>query len=206
MTLAIIPAAGFGTRMNMAPDQSKEMLIDSTGKPVIQWCLDRCRDADISPLVVTRKEKKDLIQYLQDNSVPHMVIKPEGEWMDTVLATSPHWQYQNLLFLPDIRFTNTFVIHKLLANLDDLEIDLCIGTHEVTDCIKWGMVNDQIDCLAEKPSSWNTNTAWGLLAFKPLAGQRILRKFKEKGITFKHNFSVYSLGEFKDITRSGKLE
>ena len=63
----IIPAAGFGTRVSCAVDESKEMLPDPVnGRPLIAYSLDICFDLGINPIVITRPEKRDLISYISE--------------------------------------------------------------------------------------------------------------------------------------------
>src|SRR6266850_3092271 len=101
---AIIPCAGFGTRVGMKSNQSKELLPDSNNKPLIQYSLDICRLYQIDPLVILREEKKDLQEYLKKEKVNYITIKPEGEWYDTVLKSQGHWDENNVLMLPDTKF------------------------------------------------------------------------------------------------------
>ena len=54
---ALIPCAGFGTRMRMAPHQAKELIPDETGAPTIEWSLNICKENNIDPIIITRPEK-----------------------------------------------------------------------------------------------------------------------------------------------------
>ena len=58
--LIIIPAAGFGTRINPGADESfaKELLIDpQTGKPLICWGIDLALKFGYDVHVITREPK-----------------------------------------------------------------------------------------------------------------------------------------------------
>ena len=44
---AIIPCAGFGTRMKMLPHQAKELLLDEDGNVTIDWSLSICKRYNI---------------------------------------------------------------------------------------------------------------------------------------------------------------
>lgn len=203
----IIPAAGFGTRMSMAMDKSKEMLKDPGYKhqPIIQYSLDLCEAFKLEPVVITREEKKDLRQYLFDKQVETLVITPEGEWNNTVLKSSPCWEENNILILPDTRFYSFKVIEDIQRGLI-LGNNAVMALHEVTDPPKWGIIEDYR--LYEKPDKdfqilpgekfW----AWGLIGFKDTYGQELFssvkffKELKNVGFTF--------LDKFEDITRNEK--
>ena len=93
MVKAIIPCAGFGTRMAMQPNQSKEMLTDPvTGKYLIDYSLDLCYKYKIKPVVISRLEKEDLNSYLRSKNVTHISLKEAGkEWAQTVLKSQGLW-------------------------------------------------------------------------------------------------------------------
>ncbi len=205
-TLCIIPAAGLGTRMGMKPNESKEMLIDPcTHEPIIKWGLDLCRKHHIEPLVVTRKEKVDLIDYLAQQGVNTLIIEPSGEWPDTVLASQHLWKENNILLLPDTRFSPEnslkWVEESLILNKGSV-----FALHKVEDMSKWGGVS--ASGYTEKPANNTPGYAWGLIGFQDKFGVRI---FKDMSIPNKLNFHVASnnflfLDKFVDLTRSGKIE
>ena len=56
---ALIPCAGFGTRMRMAPHQAKELIPDETGAPTIEWSLNICKENNIDPITYL-----DYLKYL----------------------------------------------------------------------------------------------------------------------------------------------
>lgn len=211
----IVPCAGFGTRMSMAKDCSKEMLPDPGYKhqPIIQYVLDLCEAFKLEPLVITRKEKQDLRQYLFDKQVDFIDIDVKGEWNESVLASKELWAENNLLILPDTRFYSYKCIEDIQRGLE-LGNNAVMALHEVTDPSKWstwGMIFN--NHIYEKPNLtdyyWYENYtkepemkwAWGLIGFKDTYGQELFSniqclELKNVGFTY--------LTKFEDITRGTK--
>lgn len=197
----IIPAAGYGTRMGMKPNQSKEMLPDPGYKhqPMIQYALDLCKAFNMDPIVITREDKKDLRQYLFNNEIEEQLIDVKGEWNQTVLASQVHWYENNMLLLPDTRFSSFRCIEDIQRGLN-LGNNAVMALHEVTDPSKWGIASGYV--LYEKPNFlFGKHWAWGLIGFKNTYGQELFSnveslKMENVGFTF--------LEKFEDITRNGK--
>lgn len=197
---AIIPCAGFGTRMGMRPDQAKELLLDDNGIPMIQWCIDLCDRHDLSPNFVVRPEKKDLVQYIVDRKRLSITwsYPPHGEWPMSVL--SGIWHKHNILILPDTRFDNADeAIEKVKQHLF-LGASTVLGVHQVPDPQKWGIVEDYR--VFEKPAAPKSNTAWGIIGFER---SRYMSGFfwdlETRKWTFLQNTSFVDLINFRDITR-----
>jgi len=197
----IIPAAGFGTRMSMAMNKSKEMLPDPGYKhqPIIQYALDLCKAFKMEPLVITRKEKQDLRQYLFNQGVEFIDIEVKGEWNETVLASKDHWVENNMLILPDTRFSSFKCIQDIQRGLE-LGNNAVIALHEVTDPDKWGIITPRY-VLLEKPDYLSNDTkysAWGLIGFKKSYGQELFSNVKCLDLK---NVGFTYLDKFEDITR-----
>lgn len=200
----IIPAAGYGSRMGMKPGQSKEMLKDphhtnSNSKPIIAWALELCNIFKMEPLVITRKEKQDLRQYLFNENVKFMDIEVEGEWYDSVLKSVDHWEEKNMLILPDTRFSSLKCIQNMQNSLE-LGNKSIWALHKVKDPENWGIIKDYM--MFEKPKNLQGEQwAWGLMGFQKFEGEAIFSSMKrshyyleEAGFTF--------LDKFEDITRN----
>lgn len=200
---AIIPCAGYGTRVGMRPDQSKEMLPDANhkGKPLIQWCLDICKAFNIEPLVITRKEKKDLRQYLFNAGVKFIDIKVEREWADSILKSKDHWDEQNILILPDTRFDRIRCIEDIQRGLS-LGNKAVLALHEVTDPDKWGIVKDYM--MYEKPDLTGKQWAWGLIGFTKFEGECIFTGMRDEGYFYLEHTGFTFLNKFEDLTRGDK--
>lgn len=202
---AIIPCAGLGTRMKMKHNESKEMLHDPTfAGLVIDYSLDLCQEFNLNPLVVTRKEKTDLIQYCAIKNIETMIIEPEGEWTNTVYISNDYWEKHNILILPDTRFQSPSVIEYMKRDLEN-GAKCSVALHKVTDPERWCIVNDYI--LYEKPDFDLTYAyAMGLIAFDNIEGQYIFPALEKDKTAVPKNMSFQYLDSFKDITRSGIIE
>lgn len=201
---AIIPAAGLGTRMNMSHNQSKELLIDPvTGQPLIQWHLSYCQENSLEPLVITRKEKTDLIEYCELHSVEYMVIEPEGEWPNTIAKSSSYWLDYNIVLLPDAKFVAPkFIEHsKLLMNTQDKSF--VFGVQEVLDPKNWCIIKDGL--VFEKRHGAGQELAIVLFAFSGIRpaitffSELNIYKCSDKAV----NNSLLFVEEFHDLTRTG---
>lgn len=200
---AIIPCAGFGTRMRMLPHESKELLLDETGKPTIEWCLNICNQYNIEPIVVTRPEKKEFNEFLDKKNITY--VFDEGKSIGTsLLQTKEHWSEYNIMILPDTRFDyddNFFInIFKSMKAGNSSVFAL----FNVTDYHNWGIICN--NTFYEKPKRSFTEEdnafAWGVIGFT-----------KEYGDTLFNNYNLNSeplilsnpgylfIENFKDISR-----
>lgn len=196
---AIIPCAGFGTRMGMKPNQSKELLIDpETGKPMIEWHLELCKTYFLEPFIITRAEKKDLVRYCNKNKISYLCIDPSGEWMSSVQKSKPFWSQNNILLLPDTKFGNTNVMSYIKSDLY-LGSYHSLALHSVSDSDKWCVVDNY--SLLEKPKEFGNKVkqAFGIIGFN--RGTELFEKL-EKNKRFKlENCSFQYLDWFRDLTR-----
>lgn len=198
----ILPCAGFGTRVGMQPNQSKEMLIEpGTNRPVIEYSLLLCNEYKMTPMVVTRADKKDLIEYCTGRA-DVLIVDPIGEWSMSVLMTQPYWEKNNILILPDTRFSPTSIITKIENDLNN-GADISLGLHNVDDPDKWCIVQDY--GLYEKPKHLPGNKwAFGIIGFTEFAGYKLFKNLEMHKVTDLHNTSFQYLESFKDITRDKK--
>lgn len=202
----IIPCAGFGTRMNLPPNQSKELLIDpKTNEPLIKWTL----DLSIDPLIILRKEKEDLIQYCKDNQIEYIITEPTKEWPETILRSEDRWDNTNVLLLPDTRFGSHYLnVMKVRQALQFGCKKLVFGVHKVDDLSKWGEVS--LGKTREKPQHlWKVSGyAWGVLGFSKDIGNSLFNAYLDKTpFNYEINDVEYvDLSWFTDLTRNGKIE
>lgn len=196
---AIIPCAGFGTRMKMRPDQAKEMLVDiERDEFIIDYSLNLCKKYELEPLIITRKEKVDLLEYLNFN-VDIEIIEPKGEWPDTILAVESSWDKHNILILPDTRFEPTDVIQYIKNDLENGAL-FSIALHSVTDSNKWCVVKNYD--LIEKPRFNENAWAMGLIGFNKSHGSRLFKMISQRGRPYHLIDSSFQyLTKFEDITR-----
>lgn len=208
--------------MNMNPNESKEMILDN-GVPIIQWTLDVCKKYKLNPVIITRKEKTDLIEYCKDKATI-VIHEPKGEWMDTILSSIDHWDTWNFVMLPDTRFKNTSVINDMKIYLKS-GADLVFAIHKVSDPEKWGIITDKFSIEKPEDRFFPEDTmAWGLFAFwkygnfnwdedveyfKDNSAKAFLLAAREKDTL--HYFQddekikTVRLEKFVDITRNGMI-
>lgn len=208
---AIIPCAGYGTRMGMSSSEAKELLyLNGENVPCINYSLDLCNKYNLKPVVISRPEKKEFNKYIEDwggcTLLMHTPAKGE-EWPDTVLASLSEWEYKNVLILPDTRFTPTEAVYQIVENLAYHSVDA--ATHSVSDGSKWGTLSieeDGYSTILEKPKNTTHALAWGLLGWRKDEGRMLF-----EGISKEKKYSQYyinniPLTSFKDITRSSTIE
>lgn len=202
---AIIPCCGFGTRMAMHPNQSKELLLDPvTNQPIIQWWIDVCKEYNIGPLVLVREEKQDLIDYCKSNNIDYVVMTPGKEWAATVRASYNHWSDKNILLLPDTRYKPKEAIQKVLDGLD--EHVMSFGVFDVDDSSKWCVIDKM--GIWEKAQRATPFKAIGLFAFWRESGKVFFDDIANNG----HHRSLTSytttvdMDSFVDLTRTGNIE
>ncbi len=172
----IIPAAGFGRRMGSPP--AKELLLGSQGFPMIEFALGIGRKLAIPSLVIVRREKTELIDYLQKHPMFALgllqlqEIEPSAEWSATVLASQKSWVDHNLLVLPDTEFAPIDIVEKMFSSSKSIQA----AVFEVKDPKNWGVIqNIQAESfeIADKPENLEVTRAkaWGLLGFDKNAGE-----------------------------------
>lgn len=198
----IIPCSGFGTRMKMSKNKSKEMLPDNIFgyKHLIDYPLYICKLFNLEPLIIVRKAKKDLINYLKKNKVRYIFYEPKKgeEWWKTVLSSKNNWDQENLLLLPDTRFTPYSIIEDMKKGLE-LGNNAVFAVHKVNDPQNWGIIKNY--CLLEKPKDLkDPEMAWGLIAFNKFEGEAIFTSMNHGYIYLENTGFVY-LNNFHDITR-----
>lgn len=206
--LAIFPCAGFGTRYSMRKNQSKEMLINRYGERLIEIGLYDAVMAGYDCLVITRKEKTDLISYSLDHGFKVLIVEPGKEWMNTVLLSESLWRENNVLLLPDT--TCHFRTAKLVQMRQQLELGepISIGLHgPVKDTEKWCVLDGSY--LLEKHRALSTPGpmyAFGLIGWKKDYGGNLFSSLSNYSYAPVPRRSVVKLEGFKDLTRKKTKE
>lgn len=215
-THIIVPCAGFGTRVGSPP--AKELLPHPrTQKPLIDTCLDLAVQTGWPLVLITRPEKKILMDYVSSQekkyglSVHWVLIKSSREWPESILTSRPQWGEKNLLILPDTEWNPASASIDMVKHLD--HYDVCHGTFECSDLRTWGAVeiSAQRIRVCEKPQGEVQGfKAWGLIAFKKSIGKILFESLLES--TFDHKIktlpcsgSQIVLESFKDLTRSPSM-
>jgi len=217
MPTVLIPCAGFGKRVGEPP--AKELLkLPSENNPLIHWCLDLTKKFKMRPVLITRKDKKAFLEYIETirdaYNIELCLIDASKEWPDTLLKSDSCWTEQNIVLLPDTRFSPDDILPKLSDSLK--KNDLAFATFSVP-----GANSDKFSCwgvlksdganywIAEKPRNADEvfTQAWGLFAFKKEFGVDLLTKMLESNGD--HEFKkinttkieTFSLDFFQDVTR-----
>lgn len=206
----IIPAAGFGTRVGNPP--AKEILFRAgTAEPLIDAPIRWGQERGWRVVVVTRKDKHVLVDYLQQNHplVNLYLIDFSDDWESTVLQSQSTWTTKNLLVLPDTEFKPLAAIDQISLLLGEFEV--VTARHTVEDPQLWGhiwRISDSTFGVAEKPTPQiqAPSSAWGVIGFRKTAGESL---FKAQWLSQKNQqihsvegrLGIVELREFRDLTR-----
>lgn len=209
--LVIIPAAGFGRRMGSP--EAKEILLNNEGRPFIEKALLDCEKRNWPVCVVTREQKRTLIDYLSGwrtrlNLTIHL-IEESKEWADTVLRSQNFWREKNILYLPDVDFSPT----KILDILVEGEFQIRAATFKVSDPENWGVLQNLTSEsfeICDKPVISKADLAWGLFSFKKDFGAELFKaclesKFDHEWRRIHAQLQIYELAFFKDLTRNSQV-
>jgi dTDP-glucose pyrophosphorylase len=200
---AIIPCAGFGTRMRMLPHEAKELIPDENGNPTIDWSLNICKQYNIEPIVVTRPEKKEFNDFLNQKNITY--VFDEGKSVGTsVLQTKEYWGDYNIMLLPDTRFEYD---DKFFINIfKSMEVgnDSMFALFNVEDYGNWGVICD--NTFYEKPKRQFTSNdnalAWGVIGFRKEYGETLFNSYNltSPPLTLSNPGYLF-IENFRDISR-----
>jgi len=209
-TLAIIPAAGLGTRVGSPP--AKELMPHPYfAGSFLEAILDRCRRFNLHPLVISREDKHALNQVLekkyQRGELSYITIPATREWTFTVAEASPYFGQRNILLLPDAVFEPEEMIETMLNDLQQIELSLATFTVEQPKL--WGCVRARHSKLelCEKPQlTTDQALAWGVLAFHANSGRQLFDSYKQTSIShdwieFSGTYRMHQLDSFTDLQR-----
>jgi dTDP-glucose pyrophosphorylase len=198
--LMLIPAAGFGERAGR-PLAKEMLLVDSL--PMIEWCLSLAEKFSFDPLVVTRKEKTNLLAYLEERKIKYFLAGQTPEWQQTVLAAKHLWREKNLLVLPDTRFSPLQIVKEVVADLSQ-KTPLVFAVHQVANAGDWGVIDIHSASvrICEKPRAQEGAFAWGLIAFHQEAGEKLFLSLRHnQWLELPYPLKTKKLDDFFDLTR-----
>lgn len=213
--LLLLPAAGFGTRVG-SPN-AKEIFLGPNGSPLIESSLYQARLRDWPVHVITRKEKTDLLNYLNEYqkkyfnpdqvdgfNISIQLIEPSREWPETLLKSKDYWRHINLLCLPDTIYEPQEVWNSMIADVQQAHLQnkknmISAGLFSAEDYSKWGVIKAGKSTslfLCEKPQPQtllemmgvNSVKAWGLIAFSQAIGEKLFSAQLES--TFDHQWKT----------------
>jgi hypothetical protein len=215
---ALIPAAGYGRRVGSP--EAKELFLRQNVKaePLIEQPLRLARECGARAVVVTRSEKKSLVDHLSQRDCELLFVPPTRDWAESLLLSKPHWQDMNLICLPDVEFSPHSIMDKMFDGL--LSHDVVFATFQPKDFevtadravvtlssekIKpachsktiqklkaWGVVDVANHRHCEKPQSMPPEDAdlraWGLFGFRREFGEQLLQQMLDS--TFDHQWRL----------------
>lgn len=210
--LVLIPAAGFGVRAGRP--EAKEMLERRAGEPLINWPLQLAQDRGWSAHVITRREKKSLINHIEDlrarsaAEIHIQLVEPTRDWPQTLLQSEPYWHNWNLVLLPDVEFYPVEVLDTLAAHMSP-QWDVLWAEHLQSNLSSWGTFERKSDdqvALCEKPKPKRSGWAWGVYAFHRSVGKMILETQCRSTVDhIRRNLQLkgkgFRLETFVDLTR-----
>lgn len=200
---AIIPCAGFGTRMKMESHEAKELLPDENGNVTIEWSLNICKEHNIEPIIITRPEKEEFNEYLDDKNIKY--VFDEGKSIGvSLLKSKKYWSEYNIMILPDTRFEYPNNFFENMFKCMKIGNDCTFALFEVEDHSNWGIICD--NTFYEKPkrlfSKQDNAYAWGTFGFKKSYGETLLNNFNLTSEPLKlSNPGYLFINNFKDISR-----
>ena len=203
---AIIPCAGFGTRVNMKPYEAKELLLDEQGNITIDWCLNLCRRHNLKPVIVSRPEKLEFNAYIQKQGIT--LVFDEGRALgESLLASRDYWSEYNVVILPDTRFEYPEDLFRDMESSMKMGNECTFGLFNVVDHKNWGIICN--NTFYEKPKRVFTEEdfvmAWGVFGFTKNYGNTLLSRcniYSEPLILT--NPGYFYIDNFRDITRETK--
>lgn len=220
-TTIILPAAGFGTRVNADRSTGKELMLDPVKRvPLITYAIELGLSIGAHVVVATRSDKTGLNEYIENSYAPNLVtldvqpaeaFSPDGTghgWVETVLCTTNLWTEKNILMLPDTRFPMARgVLRAIEEDLTRNEYSLGVFNMPQSECSKFAVYTNGHMC--EKPTSVRQNMLGvGLWGFREDWGSQMFLDLMLRGKWFRmaERPSLVKLEWFKDITRNGEVE
>jgi hypothetical protein len=200
---AIIPCAGFGTRMKMLPHQAKELLLDDEGNITIDWSLNICEKYNIEPIVVTRPEKEEFNNFLDKRNIKY--VFDEGRSVGvSILKTKEYWSDYNIMLLPDTRFDYDDKFFINIFEAMKAGNNSIFALFNVNDHSNWGIICE--NTFYEKPKikfTENDNAfAWGVIGFRKNYGEILFSNYNLTSEPLKLSNPGYLFIEnFRDISR-----
>jgi dTDP-glucose pyrophosphorylase len=200
---ALIPCAGFGTRMKMLPHEAKELLPDENGNPTIDWSLSLCNKYNIEPIIITRPEKEKFNKYINDRNVKY--VYDEGKSVGiSLLKTKEYWGEYNIILLPDTRFDYSENLFIDIFKCMEIGNDCMFALFNVIDYHNWGVICN--NTFYEKPKKSfieeDNALAWGVIGFKKDYGETLLSSYNlTSEPLILSNPGYLFINNFKDISR-----
>lgn len=188
---------------------------DPEGRPLIDFALAQALNRDWPVHIITREEKRPLIQHLKTwqargLEISWQFVSATREWPETLLLAKSFWRERNLVVLPDTRYLPLDIWDQMQSQ-SEVESDVTYAVMESEDlkvASSWGVLRFQPFSLCEKPQEIlpPSYLFWGLMLFRKHVGQALLEAHLES--TFDHQWKALQIKadqvrliDFADLTR-----
>jgi len=168
--IAVLPAAGLGTRMVEITNGAPKELLPVAGRPVLQWVIEECFAAGAErAVVVTSPGKPEIAAFLKrygDRRVS-LAIQPEPVGLADAVVRGLSPGGAALVPMPDCLFPSGSPA-SALAEAVRMGAYGAVGIHKVprSDVHQYGVVGfdstGRVDRLVEKPSPANAPSHWAV--------------------------------------------
>jgi len=164
--IAVLPAAGKGTRMSAVSAGSKELL-SVGGKPVLQWALEEAQTAGCDRVVVVVSPHKSDLQAFIGGVGHRVVLQEEATGLAPALVLSAGLE-PVLLVLPDTIFYSESPSRRLVTAISR-GFDIAMAVQPVGDAevsrygiVEWNRESGRISRILEKPNPELTSSRWAI--------------------------------------------
>lgn len=198
----ILPCAGFGTRVGMESHESKEMLFDVHSKErLIDKFLKLFKYDDI--LVISRKEKEDLNNYVTESGCQLFLVSDSKEWVHSIYQSNKCWDDYNIVMFPDAEFFNEEqVIDTMKFHLLKGKTDLTLGVFPVDNVANWCVYEPKSQDIHEKnPKADKDGLAIGVFGFTHRMGLSLFQEMTMFNRSYKRQAQLIPVVGFHDLTR-----
>jgi UTP--glucose-1-phosphate uridylyltransferase len=176
--IAILPAAGKGTRMSEVSSGSKELLPVGS-KAAIQWALDEAIASGVSTvMLIGSSSKPDLVAYTSAIQIELAIQEVPRGLAPAILI--PEGLQPTLVILPDTIFFPNSPTKRLVEALNR-GFDMAIAVERVPDeaVSRYGIVEFSSETLRmsrilEKPDTSETWSRWAIAARFALSARTML--------------------------------
>jgi UTP--glucose-1-phosphate uridylyltransferase len=184
--IAVVPAAGRGTRMVALTGGKAKELLPWRGKLLLDAVIDEAKDAGVPDIVVVGSPFKEEVLALAATSGARTVVQihPDGLAFAVALAAR---RLPALVLLPDVVYDGGSPSRRLVAAMSR-GYDIAIAVAPVSDdevgsygIVEWSPETGRVSRVLEKPDPSETNSRWAVasrFAFSARATD-LLQRFLE---------------------------
>jgi NDP-sugar pyrophosphorylase family protein len=170
--VAVVPAAGVARRLQ--PLAGSKELVSVQGRPVMDYLVDRMRQAACTELrVVTRPEKRDVIEHALEEGLSVVTGRPESVADSIALGVGElEGDATVLLGFPDTIWSPVDGFSRLLDHLVR-PFDVALGLFQTSDLSRSDVVSIEEDgrvvSIDVKPARPRSTLIWGCAAVRARA-------------------------------------